>query len=57
MKQKSIKKNLLGLRAYVFTLLFAVSSLSVVVTEWKQIFRAGESVYQGFKPVIEEWRS
>ncbi len=57
MKQKSIIKNLLGLRAYIFTLLFAVSSLSFVVTEWKGIFRTGESVYQGFKPVIQEWRS
>jgi hypothetical protein len=57
MKQKSIKNNLLALRAYVFTLLFAISSLSFVVTEWKGIFRTGESVYQGFKPVIREWRS
>jgi hypothetical protein len=57
MKQKSIKNNLLGLRAYVFTLLFAVASLSFVITEWKGISRAGETVYQGFKPVIQEWRN
>lgn len=57
MKQKSITRNLRELRAYVFTLLLAVTALSFVVTEWNQIFRAGESVYQIFKPVMEEWKS
>ena len=57
MKQKSNSKCLSGLRTYVFTLLLALTSFSFVVSEWKIIFRTGESVYQMFKPLVEEWRS
>lgn len=55
MKKQTVRKSLQGLRAYLFSLLFAITSFTYLLSEWKVVVRAGSGVYETFKPLVENW--